>query len=71
MLLSQASALRLRPRVMAALGERTTAAEPALGELVADFGGFLGEVAGVVYRAGREIAALVRERVALATADAS
>ena len=62
-------AIRMRPRVMAALGDGAAARrEPALAELVADLGGFLGEVATVVYRAGREIAALVRERVELSTA---
>ena len=62
-------ALRLRSRVMAALGEPVPSpAEQALGELVAGLGGFLGEIAGVVVRAGREIAALVRERVEFAGA---
>ena len=62
-------ALRLRPRVMAALGEpQGTPAERALGDLVSDFGGFMGEVASVVVRASREIAALVRERIELASA---
>jgi predicted unusual protein kinase regulating ubiquinone biosynthesis (AarF/ABC1/UbiB family) len=62
-------ALRLRSRVMAALGEsEATPAGEALGDLVAGLGGFLGEIASVVVRAGREIAALVSERVELAGA---
>ena len=62
-------ALRLRPRVMAALGEPAGAGVPVeLGDIAAAAGSLLGEVAAVVYRASREIAAIVKERAALAAA---
>jgi predicted unusual protein kinase regulating ubiquinone biosynthesis (AarF/ABC1/UbiB family) len=60
-------ALRLRPRVMAALGEPAGAAVE-LGDIAAAAGSLLGEVAAVVYRASREIAAIVKERAELAAA---
>lgn len=53
-------ALRMRPRIMASLrGE----ALPASGDWASQIGGLLGEVAGVMHRAGREIATLVGGRL--------
>ena len=64
-------ALRMRPRVLAALGETDTGVPVELGDIAAAAGGLLGAVAGVVYRATREIAAIVKERVELASAAAA
>ena len=64
-------ALRMRSRVMAALGETDTGVPVELGDIAAAAGGLLGAVAGVVYRASREIAAIVKERVELAAAAAA
>ena len=54
-------ALKLRGRIMASL--RGTPATPAADEWVVALGGFLGEVVGVVQRAGKEIASIVGARL--------
>jgi predicted unusual protein kinase regulating ubiquinone biosynthesis (AarF/ABC1/UbiB family) len=54
-------AIKLRGRIMASL--RGTTAPPAADEWVVALGGFLGEVAGVVQRAGKEIASIVGARL--------
>jgi predicted unusual protein kinase regulating ubiquinone biosynthesis (AarF/ABC1/UbiB family) len=54
-------AIKLRSRIMASL--RGTTAPPAADEWVVALGGFLGEVAGVVQRAGKEIASIVGARL--------
>jgi ubiquinone biosynthesis protein len=54
-------AVRLRGRIMTSLKGATPARSPS--DWVVEIGGLLGDVAGVVQRAGREIAAIVGERV--------
>jgi predicted unusual protein kinase regulating ubiquinone biosynthesis (AarF/ABC1/UbiB family) len=54
-------AVRLRGRIMASLKGATPPRSPS--DWVVEIGGLLGDVAGVVQRAGKEIAAIVGERV--------
>ena len=54
-------ALKLRGRIMASL--RGDTAPPSPDEWVVALGGFLGEVVGVVQRAGKEIASIVGARL--------
>ena len=59
-------ALGMRRRVLAALGERPSLGAGPLGDVpdwLADVGAAVGEVAVVVARAGRDIAAVLRERL--------
>jgi predicted unusual protein kinase regulating ubiquinone biosynthesis (AarF/ABC1/UbiB family) len=60
-------ALGMRRRVLAALGERPSLGSGPLGgdvpDWLADVGAAVGEVAVVVARAGRDIAAVLRERL--------
>jgi hypothetical protein len=54
-------ALKLRGRIMASL--RGDSVSPSPDEWVVALGGFLGEVAGVVQRAGKEIVSIVGARL--------
>jgi predicted unusual protein kinase regulating ubiquinone biosynthesis (AarF/ABC1/UbiB family) len=66
-------ALGMRRRVLAALGERPELGAGPLGDVpdwVADVGAAIGEVAGVVGRAGRDIAAVLRDRLGPIVAEA-
>ena len=55
-------ALRMRGRIVASLRE---GAPPGSDDLLASLGGVLGEVAGIVANAGRQIVGLLQERIAL------